>query len=138
MNRKERRAKGVKNTDRTIVLKESEVRAFIRNFLKNDPDVQKEIAEESRRVSIEELNKQEVDVDTIILSVLHNSEGYGRKRLLRFAGNFIALRNYYKNRYEDCDMFAMRKHLKESTGIDVENLSEELRRFATEENTNKG
>ena len=136
MNRKERRAKGIKNSDPTIVLKQSDVGNYLKNLVRQDLSVRKAIQEEAERISTIELNKTETDMDTLILMSLHKL-GFGRTRLLRFAKILMDLREAYKERYEDCDTFAMRKHLLESTGINVEKLREEVEKFATEEDSNK-
>lgn len=137
MNRKERRARGIKNHDPAVMVKNSEMRSHIHSLLKNDPDVQKAIQEEVRVANLEEAKKQDLDILTLILFTLHRSEKYGRIRLLRYAKTLTVLKDYYEGRYEDCDMFAMRQHLKEETGIDVEHLDEEVEKFATEESANK-
>ena len=56
----------------------------------------------------------------------------GYKRLMRFCITFNHLQKYYEGRYEDADLFAMRKHLKEEVGIDVEHINDEIARFLNE------
>lgn len=133
MNRKERRAKGIKNNhDPAVMVKQSDFQSHFDRFLQSD-EVQRAIQEEARRVSLLEAQKQDVDILTLILMSLHKSkEKMGRVRLLRFCVTFNALQRYYEGRYEDADLFAMRKHLKEEVGIDVEHINDEIERFLNE------
>ena len=133
MNRKERRAKGIKNSDPTFVVKKSEMRQFFDNAMRNDPLVRQLLQEEAHRINLAEARKQDMDILTLILMSLHRSkEKMGRKRLLRFCYTFNELQKYYSDFYEDCDMFAMRKHLREEVGIDVEKINDEIARFLNE------
>ena len=75
----------------------------------------------------------------MILYGLHTSEGYGRKRLLRYAKTIKNLIDYYEGKYEEYALDAMRMHLKEKVGIDVYKLQEEVEKFEREEeNSDKG
>ena len=133
MNRKERRAKGIKNTDPTFTLKRSDLKTHIDNLLRGDPSVLKAIQEEAHRANLEEAKKQDCDILTLILMSLHRSkEKWGRKRLLRFCYTFNELQKYYSDFYEDCDLFAMRVHLRDEVGIDVERIQEEVEKFLDE------
>lgn len=132
MNRRERRAKGIKNSDPVFTIKKSEMQEHFNKMMKNDPNVRRAIEEEARKANLREYERQAVDIDALILYSLHKSEGYGRIRLLRFAHTLNELRKYYEGLYEDCDMFAMKKHLKEFVGIDVEHLDEEIARYEKE------
>ena len=138
MNRKQRRAKGVKNSDPAFMVKQSDMQSHIDRLLKSDPNVQKAIQEEAHRVNLLEAKKQAEDIDAIILMTLHEIFGFGKTRLLRFAKGLAELQKYYEDRYEDCDIFAMKMYLKDYVGIDVTELQKEVERLATEESTNKG
>ena len=138
MNRKQRRAKGVKNSDPAFMVKHSDMQSHIDRLLKNDPDVQKAIQEEAHRVSLLEAKKQAEDIDALILMILHEIFGFGKTRLLRFAKGLAELQKYYEGRYEDCDLFTMKSHLRDYVGIDVAELQKEVERLATEESSNKG
>ena len=138
MNRKQRRAKGVKNSDPAFMVRQSDMQSHIDRLLKNDPTVQQAIQEEAHRVNLLEAKKQAEDIDALILMTLHDIFGFGKTRLLRFAKGLAELQKYYEDRYEDCDIFAMKMHLKDYVGIDVTELQKEVERLATEESTNKG
>ena len=138
MNRKQRRAKGVKNSDPAFMVRQSDMRSHIDRLLKNDPIVQKAIQEESHRVNLLEVKKQAEDIDTLILMTLHDIFGFGKTRLLRFAKGLAELQKYYEDRYEDCCIFAMKMYLKDNIGIDVSELQKEVERLAAEESSNKG
>ena len=114
-----------------------EERQKIMDLLKNDPSVQKAILEESRRIRELDEKASEVAINTMILSVLHISFGFGRKRLLKFASEFCKVYDEYRKRYsEDVDdiIYAMQLHLERETGINIENLKEEIKAY---ENSNK-
>ena len=138
MNRKQRRAKGVKNSDPAFMVKQSDMQSHIYRLLKDDPNVQKAIQEEAHRVNLLEAKKQAEDIDALILMTLHDIFGFGKTRLLRFAKGLAELQKYYEDRYEDCDLFAMKMHLKDYVGIDVTELQKEVERLLTEESSNKG
>lgn len=138
MNRKQRRAKGVKNSDPAFMVRQSDMQSHIDRLLKNDPLVQQAIQEEAHRVNLLEAKKQAEDIDALILMTLHDIFGFGKTRLLRFVKGLAELQKYYEDRYEDCDLFAMKMHLKDYVGIDVTELQKEVERLATEESTNKG
>lgn len=138
MNRKQRRAKGVKNSDPAFMVRQSDMQSHIDRLLKSDPTVQQAIQEEAHRVNLLEAKKQAEDIDALILMTLHDIFGFGKTRLLRFAKGLAELQKYYEDRYEDCDIFAMKMHLKDYVGIDVTELQKEVERLATEESTNKG
>lgn len=137
MNRKQRRANKSVAKDPAFMVKKSEMTSHIGGLLKHDDGVQKAIQEEVHRVELLEAKKQAEDIDTLILMTLHKVFGFGRVRLLRFAANLNDIHKYYEDLYEDCDMFAMKKHLKEWVGIDVTKLEEEIVN-ATEESSTKG
>lgn len=126
MNRKERRAKKVKNNDPTITLKQSEVKAHIDALIKSDEGVQRAIQEEAHRLNLLEVKKQAEDIDAIILMSLHSVFGLGKTRLLRFVKGLAELQKYYEDMYEDCDIYAMKRYLKDRLGIDVAELRKEV------------
>ena len=132
MNRQQRRANKQKNHDPAFVVKKSNFKEYFNNLLYNDPLVKQAILDEARRVSLEEAKRQDVDILTLILMSLHKREGFGRVRLLRFCNTFNELQKYYEENFEECDLFAMRKHLKDVVGIDVERINEEVKRFLDE------
>ena len=138
MNRKQRRAKGVKNSDPAFMVRQSDMQSHIDRLLKSDPTVQQAIQEEAHRVNLLEAKKQAEDIDALILMTLHDIFGFGKTRLLRFAKGLAELQKYYEDRYEDCDLFAMKMYLKDNIGIDVTELQKEVERLATEESSNKG
>ena len=138
MNRKQRRAKGVKNSDPAFMVRQSDMQSHIDRLLKSDPTVQQAIQEEAHRVNLLEAKKQAEDIDALILMTLHDIFGFGKTRLLRFAKGLAELQKYYEDRYEDCDLFAMKMHLKDYVGIDVTELQKEVERLVTEESSNKG
>lgn len=137
MNRQQRRAKGLKNSDPAVCLKKSETHSYIDNLVHNDPEVRKVILEEAHRVQLEELKEMSEDLDTLILMSLHSIYGFGRERLLRFSKGLVELQKYYADRYEDCDMFAMKRDLKRFTGIDIAELEKEVEKLAAEESSDK-
>lgn len=57
--------------------------------------------------------------------------GHGKTRLLRYIEDSEELQRKIYERYEDADLFAMEKYLKEEVGIDVRDIFE--RRFAEED-----
>ena len=134
MNRKQRRAeKKAKSHNSAHKVNDIDMRSHIDRLLKNDPYVRQVLQEEAHRANLEETRKQNCDILTLILMSLHKSkEKMGRKRLLRFCHTFNELQKYYEDFYEDCDMFAMRKLLKEEVGIDVEHINDEIERFLNE------
>ena len=135
MNRKQRRAEKKKNHethDPAYMVHRSDMRAHLDRILKNDPVVLKAIEEEAHRVNLAEAKKQDRDILTLILMSLHRRENFGRKRLLRFCHTFNELQKYYSDFYTDLDMFAMRSHLKDEVGIDVEKINEEVAKFLNE------
>ena len=133
MNRKQRRAEKKQSHDPAFMVRQSDMRAHIDRLLHNDPIVLKSIQEEAHRINLEEAKKQDCDILTLILMSLHRSkEKMGRKRLLRFCATFNELQKYYADLYEDCDLYAMRKHLREEVGIDVERINEEVAKFLDE------
>lgn len=138
MNRQQRRANKQKSHDPVYMVRTSDMRSHIDRLLKSDPLVQQAIQEEARRVNLEEMEKQEADIRALILLSLRRSEKFGRKRLLRFAKTLTELQEKYEKSYEECDRYAMRLHLREEVGIDVEHLEEEVEKFVVEENSNKG
>ena len=138
MNLKQRRAKGVKNSDPAFMVRQSDMQSHIDRLLNNDPNVQKAIQEEAHRVNLLEAKKQAEDIDALILMTLQDVFGFGKTRLLRFAKGLAELQKYYEDRYEDCDIFAMKTHLKDYVGIDVTELQKEVERLAAEESSNKG
>lgn len=115
-----------------------EERQKIMDLLENDPSVQEALLAESRRIRELDEKASELAINTLILSVLHISFGFGRKRLLKFASEFYKVYDEYRERYsEDVDdvIYAMQSHLERETGINIENLKEEIKAY---ENSNKG
>lgn len=135
MNRKQRRAEKKKSHDPAFVVKQSDMRSHIDRLLKNDPIVQQALQEEARRVNLEEAKKQDLDIMTLILYSLYRGEGYGKKRLIRVASTMNDLKKYYEGLFEELDMYAMRKHLREEAGVDVEKLDEEIEKYVKEHST---
>lgn len=131
--KKKKKSKAVK--DPVYNLKESEIRNHIINLLKYDEPTQRLMREEARRIQNEEAQKQSSDIDTLILATLHQEFGFGKSRLLRFAKSLEVLHKYYEDKYEDCDIVAMKTHLRDRVGLDVDNLEGELAN-ATKKNTN--
>ena len=133
MSSKKKRRKNKATHDPAYMIRRSDMRTHIDRLLRHDPVVQESLHEEAKRINRIESQQAGVDILTIILMSLHRSkEKMGRKRLLRFCYNFNDLQKYYEGRYADCDMFAMRKHLKEEVGIDVEHINDEIERFLNE------
>lgn len=128
MNRKQRRASKKKS------LHPFGGNDLFQKALKSDPLMQKYIEE----ANLAEMKKQDLDIMTLFLLTLHESEGFGRKRLLRVAKSLSVLQDYYTGKYQDCDLYAMRLKLKEQTGIDIEHLQEEVEKCVTEKNTKEG
>lgn len=135
MSKKKRKDK--KPHDPAYMVKQSEMRLHIDRLLKSDPLVQQAINEEVKRATMNEMKEQEVDIKALFLLTIRRSENYGRKRLLRVAKTLNELMKGYEEFYEDCDRYAMRVHLRNEVGIDVEHLDEEVEKFVAEENTNK-
>ena len=140
MSKKSKQRKQAKNEarkqDPTYTFKRSEMREYLKNLLRTDPEVQKVLQEEAHEKELEERKKQSLDLDTLILMALRRVEKYGHKRMLNFAKELEEIHKYYHDFYKDCDMYAMRRHLKDEVGIDVELLNEEVAKLA-EENSNK-
>ena len=137
MNRKQRRANKVVAKDPAFMVKKSEMTHHIDGLIQHDAGVQKAIQEEVHRVELLEAKKQAEDIDCLILMTLRRAFGFGHDRLLRFAANLTEIHKYYEDQYEDCDMFAMKMHLKEECNIDVSKLEEEIEN-ATKKSSNKG
>ena len=135
MNRKERRAKGIKNTDPAFVMKRSDMQSHIDRLVHTDPIVQKAIREEAHRLNLLEAKKQAEDIDAIILMTLHDVFGFGKKRLLQYVKGLAELQKYYDDRYEEYALSAIKMHLRDQVGIDVVKLHKEVEQFATEEST---
>lgn len=122
-----------KKKDPAYMVKQSDFRSHIDRVLKYDPNVQKAIEEEARRSNLEEAKRVSEDLDCLILLSLNEIFGFNKIRLMRFVKGLVRLRKYYAERYEDCDLYAMRQHLLERTGIDVSKLSEEVEKLAEED-----
>ena len=131
MNRKQRRANKQKNSEPTFTVKQSDLKSHFDRVL-NSAEVQEAIREEARRVSREEAKQSDLDILTLILLSLHRGENFGRKKLLRFCHNFNDLQKYYAGLFEEDDLYAMRLHLKNDVGIDVERINEEVEKFLNE------
>ena len=134
MNRKQRRAEKKKPHDPAYMVRNSEMRSHIDKMLKSDPNVRRAIQEEVRLTYLAEAKKQDKDILTLFLMTLYQSEGFGHTRLMRVAKNLSVLQDYYEGKYAEGDMFAMRQHLKERTGIDIDHIEEEVK---TIENSNE-
>lgn len=85
--------------------------------------------DEVHRINAEEamnvLREKAMDVDTVVLTIMHEKRGYGKKRLQEFIKDWREVYDYYNNRYDDADLYVMRRDLLK-LGIDVEALSREL------------
>lgn len=135
--------KGISCPNLTSRMLHNQVRVYeerqkIMDLLENDPSVQEALLSESRRIRELDEKASEVAINTLILSVLHISFGFGRQRLLKFASEFCKVYDEYRKRYsEDVDdiIYAMQLHLERETGINIENLKEEIKAY---ENSNKG
>lgn len=75
--------------------------------------------------TMEVMQKRAIDIDTLVLFILHDCEGYGEKRLNRFIENWRKVYDYYNNRYDDADLYVMRRELRK-LGVDVEKISRDL------------
>ncbi len=117
------------------MVKRSEVRSQIDSIIKNDPMVQQAIQEEAHRANLHEAKKQAQDIDALILMALHHTFGFAKVRLLRFAKGLAEVQKYFEDRYDDSDMFAMKKYLKDKLDIDITKFQEEVDRLAAEEDT---
>lgn len=115
--------------DPTYMVRNSSLKNHIDQVIKNDSGVQKAIQEEVQRLFSIEENEREVDMRALFLLTLHKNFNFGRKRLLQYAKTLDEMIEKYRERYEECDRFAMRLHLKE-IGIDVEHLDEEVKSLA--------
>ncbi len=73
--------------------------------------------------NLKEIKKQDADIDTLILFTLHKEFGFGKTRLLRFAKSIVKIHDYYMDRYDDADIFAMQQELL-GLGVDVARLEE--------------
>lgn len=61
-----------------------------------------------------------VNINTIVLGVLHDEFGWGKERLTRFAEMTGKYQKAMQDRYgKDCDVMAMERRLREDCGIDV-------------------
>ena len=140
MNRQQRRANKVKNHDPVYMVRESDFRAHIDRLLKTDQSVREAVHREADRVMAEEAKKQEKDINALVLLALRRCEKkkWGRKKLLHFYKTMCELHNQYWDSYGDCDRLAMKMHLKNETGIDIDNLDEEVAKYVKEPSTTEG
>lgn len=132
MNRKQRRAKGVKSHDPAFVIKQSEMSSFIGQMLQTE-EVKKVIKEEAERVNLQEAQKMAEDIDVLILMTLHTEFDFGKVRLERFVKGLAKLKKYYEGRYEDSDIFAMKRYLEERVGVNIADIQKEVDKIVSEE-----
>lgn len=83
----------------------------IRQEKEVDAYIDKSLMEFSKSYSIK--------TDVLTCYLLHRIFGFGKDRLKRFLDESGELQKHTFERYEDADLFAMEKHLKETVGIDV-------------------
>lgn len=76
-----------------------------------------------REETLKEYKKQATDIDTLILFTLHREFGFGKTRLLRFAKSMVRIHDYYMDKFDDADIFAMQQELL-AIGVDVEHLED--------------
>lgn len=69
------------------------------------------------------LKKKQSDMDALTLSVVRETCGFGKKRLLRFIKNWKKVYDYHNNRYDDADIYVMKRDLL-AIGIDVDKIPE--------------
>jgi hypothetical protein len=87
------------------------------------PEIKRYIKRNTSRRNLKEIKKQDADIDTLILFTLHKEFGFGKTRLLRFAKSIVKIHDYYMDRYDDADIFAMQQELL-GLGVDVARLEE--------------
>lgn len=140
-NRAERRRKMKEGKsvakDPVYTFHRSELLGFIKQMVKTDPEVRRIIQEQAEESVLKEGEKQNRDVDIIILFTLNEIYGFHNKRLLKFAKGITMLHNYFDKFYEDPEItpFAMERHLK-MRGIDVDRILEEAENY--EQDSDKG
>lgn len=86
----------------------------------------KAMLSEIRRQCVENTRKYEVELDSVVLYILHRHFGFGKKRLLRFYEAMYRERREMQDFFMDDDgeciaEYAMRAELKKD-GIDVEKM----------------
>lgn len=124
-----------KTKDPAYMVRNSDLKNHIDRVIKSDDGVQRAIQEEVQRLLSLEEDEREVDMRAIFLLTLRRHSNLGRKRLLQYAKTLNEELKKYREKYEECDRYAMRIHLREEVGIDVEHLDEEVKKLAEEENT---
>jgi hypothetical protein len=132
MNRAERRRQkkaGIK------VQKEPTLNLKVSDFDHMISHAEKSAKERATAAAIHEIDQQilerdlafSLDVDAMVLWVLHKYCGFGKKRLESFYRCMIEEHIYMRDRYEMDDTYPERYKLKELCDVDVEALNNEFK-----------
>lgn len=95
------------------------------NIYKPSGAVKKAIQDETYRQIAEGIENLSKDITAVVLWQLHEQEGYGKKKLLRFHKDFVpalkALQDFYQMHSQEETDFLVRYKLKE-IGVDIDAL----------------
>lgn len=69
------------------------------------------------------LMKKQADMDALTLTVVRETCGFGKKRMIRFIKNWKKVYDYHNKRYDDADIYVMKRDLL-AIGIDVDKIPE--------------
>ena len=95
------------------------------------PTQRKAMMAEINRQILEQDKKYKLDMDAAVLWVLHESFGFGEKRLKRFFNAFSEKHEELRNYYElegDANTWLCRYLLKRDAGVDIEAWEKEERK----------
>lgn len=131
MNRAERRK--LKKGGGTLPPKEAVLTLKVSDFDKMIADAEVKAKERATKAALAEINTQileqdneySLDLDSMVLWTLHNSFGFGKKRLEDFYREMCKSHTRLRKRYEMDDTYPERYLLKQQTGVDVEALNAE-------------
>lgn len=84
--------------------------------------------EQTQKMIDEYIDKRskQYSINTMILHTytIHKVLHLGKKKLEQILAESVEHQKYMTDRYEDADLFAMEKHLKENVGIDIRAMIE--------------
>ena len=100
--------------------------AIIPRVRQISPQMNRDIKIEARKQCVEQLRQYELELDSVVLYVLHTEFGFGKGRLEKFYDMLFQKREAMKAEFGETDdatmgEYAMRWVLKEQ-GIDVEEM----------------
>lgn len=132
MNREERRK--LKKSGEKLPPKEPTLTLKVSDFDKMIADAEQKAKERATKAAIHEIDKQllemdkqySIDIDSMVLWTLHNSFGFGKKRLEDFYKAMLQGHLELRKHYEMDDTYPERHLLKQQTGVDVEAMNKEF------------